>query len=201
VEKMEESYSSSNEIYHSKQRVVGELFYIFIVISCLICITGGIWSIFDFIMPTGKLESFLGLTLGYQIAIIAGILAGLFFLLIFFFGLFKKGRRWVLHFIFNVREFEEKYKNRIDVKIAAGGLLISIMAIIIGIVIALIQEILLGPSQSSPFSAFLASFSAGNWILFTGISLFAILAVTLFMIYFWKNGYYVILRVMGKLEK
>ena len=197
---MEESYSSSNEIYHSKQRVVGELFYIFIVISCLICITGGIWSIFDFIMPTGKLESFLGLTLGYQIAIIAGILAGLFFLLIFFFGLFKKGRKWVLHFIFNVREIEEKYKNRIDVKIAAGGLLISIMAIIIGIVIAIIQEILLGPSQSSPFSAFLASFSAGNWILFTGISLFAILAVTLFMIYFWKNGYFILLKIMGKLE-
>ncbi|MBY9016782.1 MAG: hypothetical protein KGD68_13920 [Candidatus Lokiarchaeota archaeon] len=197
---MEESYSSSNEIYPSKQRLVGQLFYIFIVISCLICITGGIWSIFDFIMPTGKLESFLGLTLGYQIAIIAGILAGLFFLLIFFFGLFKKGRKWVLHFIFNVREIEEKYKNRIDVKIAAGGLLISIMAIIIGIVIAIIQEILLGPSQSSPFSAFLASFSAGNWILFTGISLFAILAVTLFMIYFWKNGYFILLKIMGKLE-
>ncbi|MCK4383842.1 MAG: hypothetical protein KAW66_11145 [Candidatus Lokiarchaeota archaeon] len=198
---MEESYSSSNEIYPSNQRKVGDLFYIFIVISCLICITGVIWSISDFIMPTGKLLSFLGLTLGYQIAIVAGILAGLFFLLIFFFGLFKKGRRWVLHFIFKVKEIEEKYKNRIDVKIAAGGLLISIMAIIIGIVIAMIQEILLGPSQGSPFSAFLASFSTGNWILFTGISLFAILAVTLFMIYFWKNGYYVILRVMGKLEK
>jgi len=198
---MEESYSSSNEIYPSNQRVVGDLFYIFIVISCLICITGGIWSLFDFIMPTGKLVSFLGLTLGYQISIIAGGLAVLFFLLIFFFGLFKKGRRWVLHFIFNVREIEEKYKNRIDVKIAAGGLLISIMAIIIGFVIAIIQEILLGPSQSSPFSLFLASFSTGNWILFTGFSLFAILAVTLFMIYFWKNGYYVILRVMGKLEK
>ncbi len=200
---MEESYSSASfdEIYPSNQRVVGDLFYIFIVISCLICITGGIWSIFDFIMPTGKLISFLGLTLGYQIAIIAGILAGLFFLLIFFFGLFKKGRRWVLHFIFKVKEIEEKYKNRIDVKIAAGGLLISIMAIIIGLVIAIIQEILLGPSQSSPFSVFLASFSTGNWILFTGISLFAILAVTLFMIYFWKNGYYVLLRVMGKLDK
>ncbi len=198
---MEESYSNSNEIYPSNQRVVGDLFYIFIVISCLICITGGIWSLFDFIMPTGKLDAFKNLTTGYQISIIAGGLAVLFFLLIFFFGLFKKGRRWVLHFIFNVREIEEKYKNRIDVKIAAGGLLISIMAIIIGFVIAIIQEILLGPSQSSPFSLFLASFSTGNWILFTGFSLFAILAVTLFMIYFWKNGYYVILRVMGKLEK
>ncbi len=198
---MEESYSSSNEIYASKQKVVGELFYVFIVISCLICITGGIWSLFDFLMPTGKFASFLGLTLGYQIAIIAGILAGLFFLLIFFFGLFKKGRKWVLHFIFKVREIEEKYKNRLDVKIAVGGLLISIIAIIIGIVISMFQEILLSPSQTSPFSAFFTSFSAGNWILFTGISLFALLAVSLFMIYFWKNGYYVILRIMGKLER
>lgn len=198
---MEESYSQSEENYPSNQRVVGDIFYIFIVLACLTCITGGIWSIFDFIMPTGKLETFLGLTLGYQIAIIAGILAGLFFLLIFFFGLFKKGRRWVLHFIFNVREIEEKYKNRIDVKIAAGGLLISLMAIIIGIVISIIQEILLGPSESTPFSALLASFSTGNWILFAGISLFAVLAVTLFMIYFWKNGYYLLLKVMGKLER
>jgi hypothetical protein len=198
---MEESYSSSEEIYPSKQRVVGDIFYIFIVLACLTCITGGIWSIFDFIMPTGKLDVFLALSLGSQIAIIAGILAVLFFLLIFFFGLFKKGRKWVLHFIFNVREIEEKYKNRLEVKIAAGGLLISIMAIIIGIVISLIQDLLLSSSQSTPFSAFLASFGTGNWILFAGISLFAILAVTLFMIYFWKNGYYVILRVMGKLEK
>lgn len=198
---MEESYSSSEEIYPSNQRVVGNIFYIFIVLACLTCITGGIWSIFDFIMPTGKLDVFLALSLGSQIAIIAGILAGLFFLMIFFFGLFKKGRKWVLHFIFNVREIEEKYKNRIAVKIAAGGLLISIMAIIIGVVISIIQDLLLGSSQSTPFSAFLASFSTGNWILFAGISFFAILAVTLFMIYFWKNGYYVILRVMGKLEK
>jgi hypothetical protein len=28
-----------------------------------------------------------------------------------------------------------------------------------------------------------------------------LLAVSLFMIYFWKNGYYVILRIMGKLER
>ena len=201
VKEMEESYESSAESFNSKQRTVGQIFYIFIVISCLTSITGGIWSIFDFIMPTGKLASFLALSLGYQIAIIAAFLAGLFFLLIFFFGLFNKGRRWVLHFVFKVREIEEKYKNRVDVKIAAGGLLISIMAIIIGIVFALIQEILLGPIPSSPFSALLASFSFGNWILFSGISAFAILGVVLFMIYFWKNGYYIILRVMGKLEK
>ncbi len=198
---MEESNIDYKHNYTSKQRAVGELFYVFIVIACLITVTGGIWSLFDFVMPTGKFETFLSLNLGYQIAIIAGFLAGLFFLLIFFFGLFKKGRKWVLVFIFNLNEIEEKYKNRLDVKIAAGGLLLSLMAIIIGIIIAVIQEIFGGSSSTSPFSALLASFTSGNWILFTGVSVFAVLAVTLFLIYFWKNGYYLILKIMGILEK
>jgi len=197
---MEESKSDYRSNFTSKQRAVGELFYIFIVIACLITVTGGIWSLFDFVMPTGKFDAFMLLNLGYQIAIIAGFLAGLFFLLIFFFGLFKKGRKWVLVFIFKLNEIEEKYKNRLDVKIAAGGLLISLMAIIIGIIIAIIQEIF-GTSDTSPFSALLASFTSGNKILFTGVSVFAVLAVTLFLIYFWKNGYYLILKMMGVLEK
>ncbi len=198
---MEESNIDYKRNFTSKQRAVGELFYIFIVIACLITVTGGIWSLFDFVMPTGKFETFLSLNLGYQIAIIAGFLAGLFFLLIFFFGLFKKGRKWVLMFIFDLKEIEEKYKNRLDVKIAAGGLLLSLMAIIIGILIAVIQEILGGSSSISPFSGLLASFTSGNWILFTGASVFVVLAVTLFLIYFWKNGYYLILKIMGVLEK
>jgi len=198
---MEESNIDYKRNFTSKQRAIGELFYIFIVIACLITVTGGIWSLFDFVMPTGKFDAFMLLNLGYQIAIIAGFLAGLFFLLIFFFGLFKKGRKWVLVFIFNLNEIEEKYKNRLDVKIAAGGLLLSLMAIIIGVIIAVIQEILGGSSSTSPFSGFLASFTSGNWILFTGVSVFAVLAVTLFLIYFWKNGYYLILKIMGVLEK
>ena len=76
--------------YSSRQRAVGELYYIFIVAACIITIGGIVWSVADYLMPTGKLGAFLELNLGYQIAIIAGFLAGLFFLLIFFFGLFRK---------------------------------------------------------------------------------------------------------------
>jgi len=199
---MEESNIDYKGNFTSKQRAVGELFYIFIVIACLITVIGGVWSLFDFVMPTGKLDVFINdLNTGYQIAIIAGFSAGLFFLLIFFFGLFKKGRKWVLVFIFKLNEIEEKYKNRLDVKIAAGGLLLSLMAIIIGIIIAVIQEIFGSSSSTSPFSGLLESFTSGNWILFTGVSAFAVLAVTLFLIYFWKNGYYLILKMMGVLEK
>ncbi len=196
---MNEYQSSEVTGYSSKQKAVGEIFYIFFVSSCIVIIAGVVWSIADFIMPTGKLDAFLALGLGYQIAIIGGFLAGLFFLLIFFFGLFKKGSKSLVKFIFKVRELEEKYKNRKDVKIVAGGLLLSLIAILIGVVYAILQDIILG--ASSGYNSFFSTFTTGNWVLFGGVGLLSILGITLFMIYFWKNGYYLILRIMGILEK
>ena len=192
-----EEYKSK---YTSKQRAVGELFYVFIVIACITSITGLVWSVFDFIMPEGKMDIFLALPLEYQIAIVAGFVAVLFFLLVFFFGLFKKGRKLITRYIFRLKEIEEKYKNRLDVKFAAGGLLVSILVIVVGILIALIQDVLSG-SSTSPFSGFLTTFTGGNWVLFAGIALFATIGIVLFTIYFWKNGYYVILKMMGVLER
>ena len=186
--------------YSPNQKAVGELFYIFMVISCIGIVIGIVWSIFDFVMPLGKFDLFLALNLGYQIMIVAGFLAALFLLLIFFFGLFKKGAKGVLRFLFKERELEEKYKNRVDVKIAAGGLLISIMAIIVGLIFAIAQDFIVG-SGSSPLAGFFTDFSAGNWVLFGSFAFLALVGLTLFLIFFWKNGNYAIMRIVGILEK
>jgi hypothetical protein len=191
-----------NEVeYTSTQRAVGELFYIFTMIACIGILVGVVWSILDFIMPAGKFDLFLNLNLGYQIVIVAAILAVVFFMLIFFFGLFKKGSKGLVKMIFRERALEERYKNRIDVKIVAGGLLLSIIALIIGAIWAVINDLFLDGSGTSPLSSLIAEFSAGNWILFGSVGLMAIVVVCLFMIYFWKNAYYSILRIMGILEK
>ncbi|MHA1193373.1 MAG: hypothetical protein ACTSP9_13970 [Promethearchaeota archaeon] len=188
--------------YTSSQKAVGELFYIFMVIACIGSVIGLVWSILDFIMPLGKFDLFLALNLGYQITIVAGFLAALFILLIFFFGLFKKGAKGVLRFLFKERELEERYKNRIDVKIAAGGLLISIMAILVGIIFAFAQDIVIG-SGSSPLSGLFSILGdhAGNWVLFGSLTFFALVGLTLFLIFFWKNGNYAIMKIVGILEK
>lgn len=186
--------------YSSNQKAVGELFYIFMVISCIGIIIGIVWSILDFVMPLGKFDLFLALNLGYQITIIAGFLAAIFFLLIFFFGLFKKGAKGVLRFLFRERELEEKYRNRLDVKIAAGGLLLSIMAVVIGVIIAISQDIVLG-GGSSPLSSIFLSFTAGNWVLAGSLAFLALVGLTLFLIFFWKNGNYAIMKIVGILEK
>ncbi|MHA1915113.1 MAG: hypothetical protein ACW986_00255 [Promethearchaeota archaeon] len=196
-------YESSRVEKEDKKsrKIVATIFYILIVVASLVTLLGGIWSLADwFIGPTGKFETFLGLNLGYQIAIIGGFLAGLFFILVFFFGLFKKSSKSLISFIYKKRELEEKYKNRTDVKIAAGGLLISLIGIIIGVIFAVILD-LLGGSSEGGFSLLNFLASTGPWVLFIGVGLFVIAGVALFMIYFWKNGYYLILRIMGLLEK
>lgn len=196
---MEEPQSRRNQDYSQSEMTVGKIFYVIIVFACLVVIGGIVWTIADFIDPHGKLDAFLALSLGYQIAIVAGFSAGLFFLLVFFFGLFKRGSKWILKGFFKVRELDEKFRNRTTVKIAAGGLLISIIAIIVGVVWALIQEVLIG--SEGGFAGLLSEFSSGNWVLFAGIALLMVSFIALFMIYFWKNGYRLILKIMGSLEK
>ena len=181
-------------------KMVAGIFYIMIVIASLITLGGVIWTLADiFIGTTGKFQLFIDLNLGYKIAIIGGLLAGLFFLLVFFAGLFKKSSRSLITFIYKKRELEEKYKNRKGVQIAAGGLLISLICIIVGIILAIIWDILAGPGGSISDITFLGS--TGPWVLTIGIGLFLLVGAALFMIYFWKNGYYLILKIMGALEK
>lgn len=198
---MERESSSLPIEYNKIQRSIAAIIYIFIVIATITSLAGTIWTIADiFIAPTGKLELFLDLNLGYQIAIVGGFSAGLFFLLVFFFGLFKKSARSLIKFIYRKRELEERYKNRKDVKIGAGGLLISLLAIILGTLFAIIWDLITGPSGDS-FSLLNLLDSTGPWVLFVGIGLFLLIGAVLFMIYFWKNGYYLILKIMGILEK
>lgn len=197
---MEYESSSVEREEKKSRRIVATVFYILIVVASLVTLGGAVWSLADWLIgPTGKFETFLGLNLGYQIAIIGGLLAGIFFVLVFFFGLFKKSSKSLIRFIYKKRELEEKYKNRTDVKIAAGGLLISLIGIIIGVIVAVILDLLGGSSGTFSLLDFLSS--TGPWVLFIGIGLFVIAGVALFMIYFWKNGYYLILRIMGILEK
>jgi hypothetical protein len=194
---MEEVSSDFSKV----QKLIAGIFYFLIVVGSIVSLGGVVWTFADiFIGTTGKFELFLDLSLGYQIAIIGGLLAGLFFLLIFFFGLFKKSTRSLIKFIYKKRELEEKYRNRTDVKIAAGGLLVSLIGIIIGIIFAIIQDVIsVSSGESSTLMDLLGS--TGPWVLFIGIGMFLLVGIALFMIYFWKNGYYIILRVIGAIEK
>lgn len=188
--------------YSEKKEKVATGFYIALVIAWIVTIIGAIWTIADILNPTGKLEAFLSYNIGYQIAIIGGFLAGLFFLLVFFIGFYKRGTSTILRILYKKRELEERYKNRLDVKIAAAGFLISIITIIVGISIALLVDTFSG-AEDTIFSitAIITIFPNGALILFAGLGLFLVIGIIVFIIYFIRNGYYLILKIFGVLEK
>ena len=189
--------------YSKKQKLVATIFYIAITITLIVIIAGIVYTIADIIMATGKMALFLGLNFGYQIAIIGTLLAGLFFLVVYFFGLYKKGRTLILKNIFRKKLFNEKYRNRFGVKIAAGALMLSIFSIIIGILTAVIYDLFTRPATGErvTLSTIFAQLSQGQIVLFMGLLMLIIIGLVFFLNYLWYNGYYLILRMIQDLEE
>ena len=196
-----EDNRSKVSIYTKTQRKIATVLYILVIISALVTIGGTIYTIADLIMATGKMELYQTLNLGYQVAIIGGLLAGLFFLLIFFYGLYKKGSNLILNNIFKKRIYNDKYKGRLTVRLAAGALMFSIFAIIIGMLFAVFYDLAMRPAggEGTLATAF-ESFSQGQIVLTIGIGLFIIIGLIFALNYMWYNGYYMILKMITDLE-
>ena len=188
--------------YTARQKNTAMVLYVSIVIATIITLVGVVWAIADIFAISGKLDAFLALSLGYQMAIVGGFAAGFFFILIFFLGLARKGIRVILKITFKPREIEEKYQNKTIVKIMAGALMISIFVIIIGIILSLILEALLGSEQAFSITTIFQSFdSTGPFVLFLGIFLLIMNALAFSLNWLWYNGYYFLLRLVTDLEK
>jgi len=189
--------------YTGRQKLIGTIIYVSFVISFIMIIGSAIWALLDVIMARGKTELFLRLSLGLQIAIIGGILAALFFLLILFYGLFKRGVTVILNIIFRPIELEEKFKNRTTVKLAAGALMVSLFAIIVGIVISIFYEIfraIAGGTEVS-IAGIAENLSGGQIALIISILVLITTILTLALFYMWFNGYGLIIRLLYTLEE
>lgn len=183
-------------IYSNYQKIIANIFYISIVSACIITIGGVVYTIADLIMAEGKLELFQGLNLGLQIAIIGALFAGLFVLIVIGIGMSKKGRIFLLRTIFRERVLLSKYKNRRSIQIITICLLVSVFAIILGIIVAFFYELFIGISFT-----FLQDFSQGQLVLFIGLIIFMIVGLVIGFFYLWHNGYYLIVSMFFTLEK
>ena len=182
--------------YSKTQKLIATIFYISIVIISIITIGGVVYTIADLIMAEGKLELFQEQNLGIQIAIIGGLFAGLFILIVFGIGMSTKGRSFFLRTLFRERKLHSKYKNNRSVQIFTISLLVSIFAIIIGLVVAFFYELFIEVSFT-----FLQDFSDGQILLFVALLIFMVFGLVVGFFYFWFNGYALIIRLIYTLEE
>jgi len=194
---------SDKKNFNQRQKLTATVLYISFVISFIMIIGSIIWAILDVIMRWGKMELFLRFSLGIQIAIIGGVLAALFFLLILFYGLFKRGVSVLLNSIFRPRELEEKFKNRKLVKVVAGALMLSLFAIVVGIVISIFYEIFRSIIGGTEFTivGLTENLSGGQIALIISILYFIVTLLAYALVYFWFNGYGLIIKLLYTLEE
>ena len=194
---------SNMKLYSGYKQLIATILYISIVISIIMTIGSVIWAILDVLMARGKTELFLSWSLGIQIAIVGVVLAALFFLLIIFYGLFKRGTSVILKIIFKPRELQERYKHRTGVKIIAGLLMVSLFAIIIGIVIAVFYEFIVAILGGTEFTlaGLLENLSGGQIALIISVSYLIINGLAFTLIFLWFNGYALILKMLYTLEE
>ncbi len=199
-----ENIQNSGEIdtYLRRQLTIGKIFFVAITISIIICIGGAVYTIADLLMPTGKLDEFLALGFGMQMAILGGLFAGLFILLVAFYALYKSGKNKILKILFTgKRHILEKYRGKTGVNIIAYGVLISICIIIAGVIYSLIEIFILGGSGLEGLITFLSSLSQGQIILLIGFLSLSIIGLILLFKYLIDHGYYLILKMFYNIEQ
>ncbi|MFX1452503.1 MAG: hypothetical protein ACFFCM_16825 [Promethearchaeota archaeon] len=67
-----------------------------LIVGIGMILLGGIWFVLDFIQPTGKFGAFIAGSTGMQILVIAAALLAIFFLIIIFSTIWKKGYDYIL---------------------------------------------------------------------------------------------------------
>ncbi|MBN1801206.1 MAG: hypothetical protein JW891_06840 [Candidatus Lokiarchaeota archaeon] len=187
--------------YSKLQIQAATLFYVVLVIACITTIAGGVFLISELILgPTGKLALLLSLQKGWLIVIFGALFAGLFFLLVLFYGLFKRGRNWIIIKAFKPKVIPDPLaKSRIEIKLVVYILLFFLVVVIFGLLFAVVSEVLsyVGGSTTSLVS----NLTVGPLLLIIGILVLIFDGLCIFVIFFVKNGYYLILRLIGGLEK
>lgn len=199
-----EKFQELEEIdkYLKRQITIGKIFFVFLTISIILCIGGAVYTLADIFIPTGKLEEFLALGFGLQIAVLGSLFAGLFFLLVAFYALYKKGNKKILKILFKEKkQILDKYRGKVGVKVIVFGVLISICFVIVGILYSLLEVLLLSGGEFQGLIAFLDSLTGGQRILLIGLVSLSLIVLIILFKYFIDHGYYLILKLLYNIEE
>ncbi len=196
---------SKNSIFKNKnkEQLFTDIYVGFLVVSLFIIIIGGIWAIKDIFTQTG-FQDFKGLTVASQILIIAVILLGLVFLILFLMVLYKRGRKILYEVLYEEKEPKEKdVEEYLPAKIIAASSLVCIFIVFIGLIIAMFQYLIEGVDSSdvSGVWAVLGSLSGGTKVLLFGFTVLIMVLLVLGFSFLWQNGYYYFMNQILKLNE
>lgn len=173
----------------SEQEVrIGHTLYIILAIFIIAACAGLVWAIFDAVYLPGLYSVFVSDNVGIKILIIGIAAFLLFFLLITFFSLRRKGTHVVTKAVFATKRLYEHLKVSPLAKFTTAGLIIAILIFGAGAIIFVIQLIgtyttVAPDTDTANFVQIFSYFSGGE--IFLVISILALSTVFLIIFVAW----------------
>lgn len=187
------------DLYSTWDIRIAKFIYYGLILATAIVVLGIWFVIITAIIPGAAWQAFLALHLGFQIAIIAGIVTGHLFLLVLFYTLFRGGMVKLCKVLFKDRRLAKKWEDystlRLLVGIALLGLYITILALLIGLLPYTFWNALW-----KLWLWMLANFGIGLWILWVGGMIFLIIGIGFFGFVLWNHGVFWVLKHVKTIE-
>lgn len=177
-------------------RIAKVIFYGIIVGTAVLVL--GIW--FVIITAIGpKWEFFLTLHLGFQIALIAGVVTGHLFLLVLFYTLFRGGMVKLCKSLFKDRRLAKKWEDYSTLRLLVGVALFSLYFTLIALLIGILPYTFWNAIWNL-WEKMLDVFNVGLWILWVGGMIFVFLGVVLIGFILWNHGVFWVLKHVKTIE-
>ncbi len=185
------------DLYSTWDLRIAKVIYYGLIVGTAVLVLG-IWLIILFsIDPFWPF--FLGLHLGFQIAIIAGVVTGHLFLLVLFYTLFRGGMVKLCKALFKDRRLARKWEDystlRLLVGIALFSLYITLIALLIGFLPYTFWSALWGL-----WIFMVENFGFGLWVLWVGAMIFLIIGLVFFGFVLWNRGVFWVLSRVKTIE-
>ncbi|MHA1985446.1 MAG: hypothetical protein ACW98D_02295 [Promethearchaeota archaeon] len=175
------------------------IYYGFILASLILVL--GIWAvILTIIIPSGAIAAFLALELGFQIAIIAGMITGHLFLLVLFYTLFRGGMVRLCQALFKDRLVAKKWEDYYGLRMLVGVALIGLYITILSLLIGLLPTVFFNTIGD----LFLWMFNwaqARFWLLWVGFMILIIVGIIFVGLALWNRGVFWVLSHVKEIEE
>jgi hypothetical protein len=187
------------DLYSTWDLRIAKFIYYGLIVGTAVVVLGIWFVIITLLIPGTAWQAFLNLHLGFQIAIIAGIITGHLFLLVLFYTLFRGGMVKLCNLLFKDRRLAKKWEDystlRLLVGTALASLYITLLALLIGFLPYTFWSALWGL-----WTAMVASFGVGLWILWVGVMIFLVVAIIILGFVIWNRGVFWVLSRVKTIE-
>ncbi|MFX1376349.1 MAG: hypothetical protein ACFFA0_11085 [Promethearchaeota archaeon] len=186
------------DLYSTWDLRIAKFIYYGLILATAVVVLGIWFVIITWINPS-YWAAFLSLHLGFQIAIIAGVVTGHLFLLVLFYTLFRGGMVKLCTILFKDRRLAKKWEDYSTLRLLVGVALFSLYITLIALLIGFLPYTFWNALWNL-WILMVNSFGIGLWVLWVGIMIFLVIGLIFFGFVLWNHGVYAVLRRVKTIE-